>query len=144
MKDCDRYSCSLKKIRNHVCTIIICLNPPVVHHLRGSLSISLRNLFLMSPKTSFLLTGPWCSVELSVGVKTVGAIVKALAPVGSGPTIASGFFLNKFHFMLDGYTNRNPDRTKTKIRWHGCDDMLMNHFILCWLCYIHRPPWKLN
>lgn len=48
-------------------------------------------------------------MELSEGVETTEAIVRALAPVGSGPTMAAGFFFNKFHFMLDGYANRNPD-----------------------------------
>lgn len=48
------------------------------------------------------------SVELSAAVERAGpgAIVMVLGgcvppkPVGSGPTMASGFFLKRFHFMI--------------------------------------------
>lgn len=81
-----------------LCNVQPSLSPD--RHSRGILSISLRNLFLMSSKSPFLTA----SVELSAVVEATGpgATVKTAAPVGSGPTMASGFFLNRFHFILDG------------------------------------------
>lgn len=74
-------------------------------NLHGIVSISLRNLFLIFSKMSSMEEPP-DSVELSAVVERAGAIVMVLGgcvppkPVGSGPTMASGFFLKRFHFMI--------------------------------------------
>lgn len=66
---------------------------------QGILSISFRNLFLISSKASFLLTG---SVEFSAetNARGVGVRVKALAPVGLAATMGVVWCLNKFHFVI--------------------------------------------
>lgn len=72
----------------------------MAHDGNGILSISFRNLFLISSKASFLLlTG---SVELSAATSATGAgvTVKSLAPVDFAATMGVVWCLNKFHFVI--------------------------------------------
>lgn len=71
--------------------------------LRGILSISFKNLLLISSNMSFLDSVPLPGGSATVvAIATAGAAVMvAPVPVGSGPTMASGLFLNKFHFIVN-------------------------------------------
>lgn len=75
------------------------------HNLHGILSISFKNLLLISSNMSFLLISvllpepPEVSATV-VATAEAGAMVMVLVPVGSAATMASGFFLNKLNFIV--------------------------------------------
>lgn len=71
--------------------------------VHGILSISFMNLLLISSNMSFLETVPLPGGSATVVAMAMAgaAVIVAPVPVGSGPTMASGLFLNKFHFILN-------------------------------------------
>lgn len=73
------------------------------HYLHGILSISFKNLLLISSNMSFLLISVLLEPEVSgteVEMKTeVGPMVTVVAPVGSAAATACGL-LNKLNFIV--------------------------------------------
>lgn len=74
------------------------------HYLHGILSISFKNLLLISSNMSFLLISVLLEPEVSsvevVEMKGwVGAMVMVVTPVGSGAATACGL-LNKLNFIV--------------------------------------------
>ena len=70
---------------------------------RGILSISLRNLLLISSNMSFLLISVLFEPDRSAAVEARAGVAvgaKVVAPVGSAAAMASALALNRLNFMV--------------------------------------------